>query len=266
MDEPPPVVTETDPSALAAGPYRTPDRLSARAAVYRWQHPRVDLIGATLDALADLPDRALVADVGCGPGRYLRRLLAVRPELRCLGIDVSIGMLRAVDDTPARLAVGSAAALPLRAAAADAALAMHMLYHLPEPQAGLAELRRVLRPGGRLVVSTNDETVDGLWQLFLDAGLGRPPVDARWPLAGARDALHAAGFSDVRHRSFDYVLDIPSAQPVLDYLDSCRSGSPGLTEQPWHRIRGRVAATVAAHIGRHGSLRRSGRVGLLTAR
>ena len=78
----------------------------------------------------------------------------------------------------------------------------------------------MLRPGGRLVVSTNDDTVDGLWQLFLDAGLGRPPAGARWPLTGARDALDAAGFSDIRERVVDYVLDIPNSQPVLDYLDS----------------------------------------------
>ena len=59
------------------------------------------------------------------------------------------------------MAAGSADALPLRTGSVDAALAMHMLYHLPRPEAGLAELRRVLRPGGRLVVSTNDDPVDG---------------------------------------------------------------------------------------------------------
>jgi SAM-dependent methyltransferase len=161
--------------------------------------------------------------------------------------------------------VGSADAAPLRSASADAALAMHMLYHLPDPRAGLRELRRVLRPGGRLVVSTNDAG-DGLWQLFLDARLDRPPVSARWPLSGAREALHAAGFGDVRELRFDYLLDIPAAQPVLDYLDSCRSGFPHLTDRAWQDIRRNLAATAAAHLRQHGRVRAAGRVGVLTAR
>ena len=80
---------ETNPAALAAGPYRTPHGLAARAAVYAWQQPRIDLIGAAVDALAALPDGAVVVDVGCGPGRYLRRLAATRTELRRVGIDAA---------------------------------------------------------------------------------------------------------------------------------------------------------------------------------
>jgi SAM-dependent methyltransferase len=260
------VAANTDPIALAAGPYRTPDLLSARAAVYRWQYPQVDLIATAAGAMADLADRALLVDVGCGPGHYLRRLRASRPGLRLVGVDVSLGMLRAVENARVGLVAGSADALPLRSATADAALAMHVLYHLPEPQVGLTELRRLLRPGGRLVVSTNDDAVDVLWQLFADAGLNRSAVSARWPLNGAREALHAAGFTEVHERIFDYVLDVPTAEPVLAYLDSCRSGLADVTEEAWQDIRRNVAAVVATRIRHQGSLRRSGRVGILTAR
>jgi SAM-dependent methyltransferase len=259
-------VTYADPHALAAGPYRGPDPLAARVAIYAWQHPTVDLVGAAVSVLADLADRALVVDVGCGPGRFLGRLRVVRPDLRCLGVDVSAGMLRAIEDAQVRRAVGSGDALPMPSGAADAAVAMHMLYHLPDPQAGLAELRRVVRSGGWMVTSTNDHDADGLWQLFVDAGLDRAPVSGRWPLRGAARAVRNAGFDDVEEQVFDYELAVPSVQPVLDYLDSCRSGFPDVSDEAWHEVRRTVADTVAGRIARHGALRRTGRVGLIAAR
>ena len=86
-----------------------------------------------------------------------------------------------------------------------------------------------------------------------DAGLDRAPV-------------RAAGFGDVSEQVFDYVLDIPTTQPVLAYLESCRTSYPELPDEAWTDVRRNVAATVAAQVRRHGSLRRSGRTGLITAR
>jgi SAM-dependent methyltransferase len=53
------------------------------------------------------------------------------------------------------LACADATALPLRDGAADLTLAAHMLYHVPEPADALRELRRVTRPGGRVVLVLN---------------------------------------------------------------------------------------------------------------
>ena len=237
-------MSDTDPRTLARGAYRTPAPLAARAAIYDFQRPRVDLVGEAVAALAGVPGGGIVVDVGCGPGRYLRELR----QLRGVGIDVSAGMRPAV--------VGSGDALPLRSGVADAALAMHMLYHLPEPQAGLRELRRVIKPGGRVVVSTNG-TDYGLWQLFREAGLDRPAVSDRWPLETAAESMREAGFEDVRERVFDYELDVPYARPVLDYLDSCRDRFGHLDDGTWRAIRARIVE--------HGPVRTAGRVGILTA-
>lgn len=49
----------------------------------------------------------------------------------------------------------NATALPFEDGSFDAVIAMHMLYHLPDPAKGFAEMHRVLKPGGFLAVTTN---------------------------------------------------------------------------------------------------------------
>jgi SAM-dependent methyltransferase len=102
------------------------------------------------EALALLPARGRLLEVGCGAGRYLRALRARRPELALVGADVSRSAL-------ARLAASASAietraiegeALPAANAEFDAVLAIDVLEHVPDPNRFLAEIHRVLRPGG----------------------------------------------------------------------------------------------------------------------
>ena len=93
----------------------------------------------------------MAAVAGCGNGLYLRAL-AGGPG-RAAGCDLSMGMLRAAG-LPA-LVNADVAALPFRDGAFDAVLAVHMLYHVPDRQATVRELRRVLAPGGVCIAVTN---------------------------------------------------------------------------------------------------------------
>jgi SAM-dependent methyltransferase len=99
----------------------------------------------------------LALDVGCGTGRALPALAAaVGPAGRVLGFDVTPAMLVAAraagrnDD--AGLILADARRLPLPDAVAGLVFAAGLVQHLPDPAAGLAELARVTRPGGRLVI------------------------------------------------------------------------------------------------------------------
>jgi SAM-dependent methyltransferase len=124
--------------------------LRARQRFWRHQDPHFDDVGWVLD-LAGLSPGMRVLDAGCGNGLYLRGLRD--RGITAAGCDLSMGMLRAAGH-PALLNA-DVSALPLRDGAVDAALAIHMLYHVPSRAAAIRELRRVVAPGGACIAVTN---------------------------------------------------------------------------------------------------------------
>ncbi|HEY3605594.1 MAG TPA: methyltransferase domain-containing protein [Sporichthyaceae bacterium] len=108
-------------------------------------------------ARADYPVGSVVADLGCGTGRALPALCeAVGPAGRVLGVEVTLEMLaevrRAGRDRYAHLLLTDALALPLPDATLGGIFAAGLLNHVPEADAGLRELARATRPGGRLAI------------------------------------------------------------------------------------------------------------------
>ena len=104
-----------------------------------------------LEALAAEPGDVIL-DVGCGPGFYVADLLDQGATVT--GVDPSPAMLAiARQRAPgADLLEGTATQLPVEDAAFDRALAVQVFEYVADVEAGLAELRRVLRPGGRLLI------------------------------------------------------------------------------------------------------------------
>ncbi|HEX8320784.1 class I SAM-dependent methyltransferase [Longimicrobium sp.] len=100
-----------------------------------------------------------VLDVGCGTGNLAHALAewgaSVDPYV---GVDLSPGMLRkaapklGAGGWPGAAVAGSALALPIATASFDTALCASNLHYWPNAGAGFAEIRRVLRPGGRLLL------------------------------------------------------------------------------------------------------------------
>ena len=114
---------------------------------YRALHARL------LDALTGTTGRIL--DAGCGTGGFLAALRQRYPNLCAVGIEWDADAAeRAQMKSGALLVRGSANQLPFAAASFDAAVAADVLCHAAvDPALALAELHRVLRPGGRLVVN-----------------------------------------------------------------------------------------------------------------
>lgn len=140
---------------------------------------------------------ARVLDVGCGTGR-LAEGLSEREGARVWGIERSEEMVAKARERGVNARVGRAESLPFRPGWFDAVV-MRMVIHLLDRPRALAESARVLAPGGRIVVATEDvDGFDGAWLTAFFPSV--PAIDrARFPSAKALQAeLAEAGFADVR--------------------------------------------------------------------
>jgi SAM-dependent methyltransferase len=158
-------VRHNDPEVVARE-YATETGLLGRRAAYRWAEGP-DPRELTFEAVAQAnPKRVL--EVGPGPGELSER---IRDELGAdvVAVDISPRMVELVRERGIEAVVGDVQELPFRGASFDCAVAAWMLYHVPDVERGIAELARVLRPGGRLVAVTNGaDHWDGLRELVTD--------------------------------------------------------------------------------------------------
>ncbi|MFE3717051.1 class I SAM-dependent methyltransferase [Streptomyces cyaneofuscatus] len=213
----------TDRSLLSTKAYGTGQHLAARQSLYQWQTPRHDLPGVVVDELTGI--RGVVADVGCGNGKFVARVREERPDLTVLPMDVSRGILGTIPGA----VVTDVQQLPIADRALGAVLALHMLYHVEDQAQAVRELGRVLEPGGIAIVSTNSRTDKGelehLWRqaagdvLGIPEGPTRVQLSARFTLEDA-PAILGAVFADIRTIPLPGVIEVTEAEPVIAHLAS----------------------------------------------
>jgi SAM-dependent methyltransferase len=220
-----------------------------------------------------LPLGAVVLEVGCGPGLLWEKNAArLEPSWRVWLSDLSSGMLTAAKErlkgAPIRgYASLDAQALPFPDATFDAVIANHMLYHVPGVGRCLHEVRRVLRPGGKLYAGTNGprhlREIAGLVSLA-KSERGRQTVHAfrgsiaRFDLATGPRQL-ASFFPQVETRRYHDSLNVTDAEAIVLYVQSStilRVTGPALE---------RLRQLANKEIRRRGSFTVSKDVGLLIA-
>lgn len=116
-----------------------------------------------------LRDDADVLEAGCGPGFVTFLLLEYLRRGSVIGLDLDPAMLAHARELNGgservRFVEASAADTGLPAASFDVVLSRFLLQHLPNVEAALAEFRRLLRPGGRLIAVDSDHAFDALFE------------------------------------------------------------------------------------------------------
>lgn len=100
-----------------------------------------------------------LADLGCGTGEMLSRILQTYPDrFRLHGLDLSANSLKKAEEKcggAVSLQKGNVEQLPYETGSMDLLLCMHSFHHYPHPVEALREMRRVLKPGGKLILVEN---------------------------------------------------------------------------------------------------------------
>src|SRR3989440_9861180 len=181
-------------------------RMAARFAAH--QDDRADELAERVRTFLGASGDERALDVGCGAGALAFALAPIVREV--VGVDrvpelLELARERAADHRNVTFVEGDAEHLPFDDGSFDLACTLRTLHHVPRPELVLAELVRVTRPGGRLLVVDQIAPADPLAALALDRfERARDPGHTRLlPEIDLRQLFEANGLVLVRDRHDD---------------------------------------------------------------
>jgi ubiquinone/menaquinone biosynthesis C-methylase UbiE len=160
--------------------------------------PRIYHVQLILEFFGDLSGKRIL-DIGCGKGRFARILAERHPDALVFGVDLAEAMLRRAP-APIKVCAASMLALPFPAGSFDAAYATESLEHAVDIETAIAEMCRVLKPGGRIVII--DKNAEQWGKL-------ETPEWERWFSRGEIEGLLRPYCREVSSRFISYWEDVP---------------------------------------------------------
>lgn len=218
-----------------------------------------------------LDEGSQVLELGCGPGLlWFSNRQRIPASWRIVVSDFSAGMLQAarqrLGEERFSFQVVDAQAIPFPDESLDAVIANHMLYHMPDLPRALAEIQRVLKPGGYLYTTTIGQQhmqemgtlLQQIWPNIPRSVLGR--IADTFGLENGQ-AILAPFFADVDLDIYEDAFEISEAEPLIAYM---LSGSlrPRVNEAKLSDFR----ALVEQELATHGTIHMTSASGIFVAR
>ena len=242
----------SDQAYLLTRQYQNASNLEARIALHaRFSTNTYGYYSWIFDHL-DLPSQSRVLELGCGTGRLWLENKDRIPE----GWDVTLsdfspGMVQEAQQNlrdsrrSLTFAVVDAQAIPYAHERFDGVIANHMLFHVPDRPKALAEIHRVLRPGGRLYAATNGRAHLRELSSFVPEQSSDFSHRLVFDLENGRDQL-VPWFSTIVLHRYEDALVITEAEPLIAYFLSTRIAS-ALDGHTQAELTRRVEEELAAH-------------------
>lgn len=228
-----------------------------------------------------MPSQGNVLEIGCGPGTlWLKNTDRIPEQWNVTLSDFSAGMLQEAQKNlqnfphPFTFQIIDAQSIPFADQHFDMIVANHMLYHVPDRARALAEIRRVLKPGGHFFAATNgnrhmqeirelivgfDPSLATAWDIASPASL------EGFRLENGSDEL-SAHFSTVTLHLYEDGLIITKAEPLAAYILSNPVGETLVAdrvEQFTQYIEQEIAKNGALHITKETGLFEAFKKGVL---
>lgn len=275
-----------DPKAVRRQ-YATDEHIRVRQEIHgKYTVPKVDFVEWALHTLR-WQGGETVLDVGCGNGSYYYPLqyLGASEEtkapaaIRYYGLDLSDGMLvNHPGNGSGILLQADAQSLPFPDHYFDVVMANHMMYHVPDLDRAIKEFRRVLKPSGVLMSTTNSQQSMPELQVLMRRAiilLSRSTTSQIQAPMPASDLFALENGARYLRRHFYAVMrhDLPSAlrfteiEPVMAYLESTREmREPQLpTDVAWDDVMAIMRQQVTHLINHLGELPIAKQSGVLIA-
>ena len=117
--------------------------------------------------LSEMATRKKVLEIGCGRGFYLKALNEINSEMNITGVDLNEKYLKVareyINNKKIKITSGDATNLKFENDSFDGVVASEILEHIPDDKKALKEIERILKPGGKVIISVPNKNYPFLW-------------------------------------------------------------------------------------------------------